>query len=68
MKYGIRVKSYDQWHWILNLHEFDKSEMQILVFDSVSDAEEYAQNYEFNNYQIEAVNDNATRGTQQLLT
>lgn len=69
MAYGIKLKTTEGYTWLYNLHEYQSKPYKVfLEFDTISEAEEYAQNYEFNNYLIEVINDTTASEQKRLLT
>lgn len=62
MKYGIKLKN---GQWLYMLSEYEGNHRKPYMFESVGDAEVYAQNHELSNYLIEAIREEK-QGSQLL--
>lgn len=65
MKYGIKLRTANSINWFGTLTEYTGSSAKPLVFESIDEAEIYAQNHELPNYTIEPINEE-TKGPQLL--
>jgi hypothetical protein len=68
MKYGIKLKSHNSYSWLYFFDEYADAKNNPLQFETIAQAEEYAQNHELHNFLIEVIDDSKLSGQKQLLT
>lgn len=54
MKFGIKTGRTEK-HWLYSLNEYESARKGPLTFNTLAEAEEYAQDHEIPNYDIEPI-------------
>jgi hypothetical protein len=69
-KFGLRLKNAEsQYTWLYAWNERDNlgNPVKPLTFESIAEAEEYAQVHEFHNFLIEPVNEDIYKSSKRQL-